>query len=165
MRAFLLIAMLAAAAFGQTPGVFPWWDTPLARTLNLSSQQERQIRDTIRDYRDRLIEQRAEVQKAEGDFTDLINEPQVNQQRAQEVIDRLVETRADLTRSFSELSLKMRAILTADQWQKLQERHPRTRGWDDRRGPRGPKPPGGPGGRPPREGPRERPNPSPNPGF
>lgn len=139
----------AAAAMGQAPGIFPWWDTPLARNLDLSGPQERQIRDTIREYRDRLIEQRAEVQKAEGDFTDLINEPEVDQQRAREVINQLVSTRAELTRTFSELSLKMRSVLTADQWQKLQEHHPRPRGWDDRGGgPRGPKPRGG--GGPPR---------------
>ena len=39
-----------------------------------------------------------------------------------EAIDRLTKARADMTKSVSEMSLRMRAVLTPQQWQELQRR-------------------------------------------
>src|SRR5512145_1819686 len=125
MLAFIPVAML----LGQGPGMglFPWWDSPLAQDMNLSESQKQQIKNTVRDYRDRLIEQRAALQKAEGNLQDSLNEDQVNEAKANEAIEKTVAARGELARTISQMSLKLRMILTPRQWQELQKRRPMDR--------------------------------------
>jgi hypothetical protein len=49
----------------------------------------------------------------------------VDTARTNQAIGRLIEARSDLTRTLSELSLKLRLVLTERQWQQLQQRRPR----------------------------------------
>jgi len=62
------------------------------------------------------------VQKAENDLDQVFNEDTVDQRRGSEAIDRLTKARAEMTKSVSELSLRMRAVLTTQQWQDLRQR-------------------------------------------
>ncbi len=130
----LLIAFICSTIFawGQLPDDFPWWDSPIAQSLKLSPEQQKQIRATVRQHRDRLIEQRAAVQKAEANLRDEMAEEQVNESRAMEAINNLIAARSELMRSVSQMSLKLRMILTADQWRELQRRRSQQRaagGW------------------------------------
>jgi Spy/CpxP family protein refolding chaperone len=117
-----LFVICAALAWAQSPEMTAWWDSPVVQNLNLSRDQQTQIRTRVREYRDRLIEQRAAVQKAEGNLQDVMNEDQVNEGRAQEAIERVVAARGDLLRSVSQMSLRLRLVLTPEQWQTLKER-------------------------------------------
>ncbi len=117
-----LFVICAALAWAQSPEMTAWWDSPVVQNLNLSRDQQTQIRTRVREYRDRLIEQRAAVQKAEGNLQDVMNEDQVSEGRAQEAIDRVVAARGDLLRSVSQMSLRLRLVLTPEQWQTLKER-------------------------------------------
>lgn len=128
-RLTFLFALAAALCFGQALENFAWWDSPIAQNLNLTPEQQKQIRGTVREFRDRMIEQRAGVEKAEAGFMDFLNEDQVNEARAKESVEKLVVARGDLMRSVSQMSLKLRAVLTPQQWQELQRR----------RGPQGPR--------------------------
>ena len=121
-RFAFLFALAAALCFGQALDDFAWWDSPIAKNLNLTAEQQKQIRGTVREFRDRMIEQRAGVQKAEAGFLDLLNEDQVNEANAKEAVERLVAARGDLMRSVSQMSLRLRAVLTPQQWQELQRR-------------------------------------------
>lgn len=120
---FVIIAFPAALS-AQTPpaGFFPWWDGPVVNNLNLTDAQRAEIRSAIREYRSRLRDVREAVQRAETDLDDVFNEDTVDQRRGAEAIDRLTKARAEMTRSVSELSLRMRSILTAQQWQELRQR-------------------------------------------
>jgi Spy/CpxP family protein refolding chaperone len=111
---------------GQRNGFFPWWDSPMVNGLDLTDTQRTQIRSVIREYRGRMLEVRAAVQKAESDLAEVFNEDAVDQRRGSETIDRLTKARADMTRSVSEMSLRMRALLTPQQWQELQRRQRET---------------------------------------
>lgn len=145
----LLLCVLPAAA--QNPrGLFNWWDSPIARDLNLTESQRDQIRGTVRDYRGKLIDLRAAVEKAEMEVEDAFNTETLDQQRANAAIDRLANARGDMIRVFSQMSLQMRTVLTQEQWRELQRRRPRM-------GPSGPMGPGGPAGpMGPRRGPMRR---------
>jgi Spy/CpxP family protein refolding chaperone len=130
MKKLLLLAFMPAAmlvAQGPGMGMFPWWDSPLAQDLNLSENQKQQIKSTVRDYRDRLIEQRATLQKAEGNLQDCLNEEQVNEAKTNEAIEKTVAARGEFARTVSQMSLKLRMILTPQQWQELQKRRPMDR--------------------------------------
>ncbi len=145
----LLLCVLPAAA--QNPrGLFNWWDSPIARDLNLTESQRDQIRGTVRDYRGKLIDLRAAVEKAEIEVEDAFNTETLDQQRATAAIDRLANARGDMIRVFSQMSLQMRTVLTQEQWRELQRRRPRM----GPGGPMGPGDPAGPMG--PRRGPMRR---------
>ena len=90
--------------------------------LDLSDAQRTQIRSVIREFRGRMMEVRSAVQKAETELDEVFNEDTVDQRRGSEAIDRLIKARADMTKSVSEMSLRMRAILTGQQWQDLRQR-------------------------------------------
>jgi Spy/CpxP family protein refolding chaperone len=117
-----LFVFCAALTCAQSPETTAWWDSPVVQNLNLSQDQQAQIRNRVREYRDRLIEQRAAVQKAEANLQDVMDEDQVNEGRAQEAIDRVVAARGDLLRSVSQMSLRLRLVLTPEQWQTLKAR-------------------------------------------
>ncbi len=121
-RLIVLLVVTVAFAMAQAPENFPWWDRPIAQNLNLSPEQQKQIQATVREYRDRLIEQRANVQKAEARLQDEMNEDQVNEARANDAIEKLVAARSEIARTFSQMSLKLRVVLTPQQWQKLRAR-------------------------------------------
>lgn len=121
----MLALGLAAVVPAQLPkGFYPWWGSPVVHDLNLSDDQKQQIRTTVKDYRPHLVELRAEVERAEGDLEYQFNQQPVDTRKANEAIDRLAAARSDLTRTLSQMSLKLRAVLTQQQWQELQKRRP-----------------------------------------
>jgi Spy/CpxP family protein refolding chaperone len=118
-----LALLLSAPVQAQMPrGLFPWWEGRFVRDADLTGDQRRQIREILREHRATLIDQRAAVQKAEAEVEDLFNEEQVDQKRALEAIDRLIAARSEMTRTYARMSLKLRAVLTPEQWRELQRR-------------------------------------------
>jgi Spy/CpxP family protein refolding chaperone len=117
-----LMLFAAACALAQSPDQFAWWDSPLVQDLNLTMDQQKQIRSVVREHRDQLIEQRAAVQKAEGNLMDLMNEDKVDEAKARDAVDKVVAARADLMRTVSQMAVRLRAVLTPQQWQMVQKR-------------------------------------------
>ena len=93
--------------------------------MNLSQEQLQRIHTTVREYRPRLIDLRGAVQKAELDVEDAFNDENFDARRATAAVDHLLEARGDLGKALAQLSLRLRAALTADQWRDLQRRKPR----------------------------------------
>ncbi len=121
----ILMFLLSLSAWAQGPrDFFPWWDTPVARDIKLTDAQQKQVQATVREYRSRLIDVRAGVEKAEGDVADLFNDDQFDTKKANDAVERLVATRSELTRAFSQMSVKLRSVLTAQQWRELEKRRP-----------------------------------------
>jgi Spy/CpxP family protein refolding chaperone len=128
MKKFVLaMAMTLTAALAQPSprGFFAWWDSPIAGDLNLKEEQHQQIREVVRSYRNKLIDQRSAMDKAEGDLEDVFNDEKIDQRRANDAVERLANARAEMSRTVSQMSLKLRTILNADQWHELQRRMPK----------------------------------------
>jgi Spy/CpxP family protein refolding chaperone len=128
MRALLpCLLLLAATAVAQRApmGLYAWWDSPVAKDLNLSADQTARVRATVREFRNRLIDLRGAVRKAELDTADAFNDDPFDLKRATEAVDRLSAARGELGRALAQLSLRLRAVLTVDQWRELQRRRPR----------------------------------------
>jgi Spy/CpxP family protein refolding chaperone len=124
--ALLLCFGLAISAYGQNRANFPWWNSPVVvNDLNLSQAQTQKIRQIVRSYRARLLDARNNVQKAEGDLEDLLNDPDPNIESAHPIIERLATARAESSRVFLEMSVQLRNVLTFDQWRQLVRR------WDE----------------------------------
>jgi Spy/CpxP family protein refolding chaperone len=123
MPRLLVLLVLSLPLVAQMPrAVFNWWDSPLSRNLNLSEDQRRQIRDSVREFRPKLIDLRASVEKAELEVEDAFNDDNFDQRRASEAIEHLVAARGELTRTISLMSVRLRGVLTLDQWHTLQNR-------------------------------------------
>lgn len=127
MRRYLLLALLLSGSlFAQMPkSLYAWWSKPvIAKQLNLTNVQRQQIRSTVIQYRPRLIDIRAEVNKAEIDLQAQFDHDPVDQAQANQAIERLIAARTDLTRTLSQMSLKLRTVLTEQQWRDLQRLRP-----------------------------------------
>lgn len=125
LTAGIAVAALAcsSAARAQLPRpTFAWWSSPIAQDLKLSEEQRRQIRQTIKDYRPRLMELRASLERAESDLEAEFNQPSVDTRKANDAIDRFASARGDLTRTLSQMSLKLRTVLKPEQWEELQRK-------------------------------------------
>ncbi len=123
---FILLLLIAAGILNaQNRANFPWWNSPIARDIGLTPDQNHRIRETVRSYRNRLLDARNNVLKAEGDLEDIMNSPEVDPNQAKAVIDRLASARAASSRVFLEMSVQLRSVLTLDQWRQLVRR------WDE----------------------------------
>jgi Spy/CpxP family protein refolding chaperone len=100
----------------------PWWDRPVVRSLGLSDDQMKQVRAILRDSRDRLLQLRAAVGSAEGALSDEFGEDPINKGKAEAAIERVVSARGELMRAISQMSLRLRRVLTYSQWQELRKR-------------------------------------------
>lgn len=124
MISIVLIALLAfQPAAAQPPrAYFPWWDQPLAKDLNLTPAQRQKIRTTVHEYRDKLMQERAAVQKAEIDLQDVFDNDTIDITRAFAAVENLARARENLTRTFAEMAVRLRMVLTNQQWHELQKR-------------------------------------------
>jgi Spy/CpxP family protein refolding chaperone len=104
-----------------------------ARDLNLSDVQQKQISAVCKESIKRVFDLRETVNKAETELQGAFDESPVDQTKSNNAIERLVAARSDLFRATSQMDLKIRAVLTDEQWQQL-KLHER----------RGPGRPGGP---------------------
>jgi Spy/CpxP family protein refolding chaperone len=107
-----------------------------ARDLNLSEAQQKQITAICIDSFKRVSDLREAWKKAEGEIQAAFDESPVDQAKSNNAIEHLTAARSDLFRATSQMDLKIRTVLTDEQWQELKMR--------ERRG--GPGRPGGPGG-------------------
>jgi hypothetical protein len=67
---------------------------------------------------------RGEVNKAEIDLQMQFDHDPVDQAKANQAIERLIAARTDLTRTLSQMSLKLRTVLTEQQWRDLERLRP-----------------------------------------
>lgn len=99
-----------------------WWNSPIVQNMDLSETQRKDIRGTVRQYRGHLLDLREAVQRADSDLEIALNENPLDQRKANDAIDRLATARGELTRTLSQMTLRLRSILTNEQWQELQRR-------------------------------------------
>ncbi len=124
-RSIFLAIVLTGALSAQMPkGFYAWWSSPIVKDLNLTAVQKQQIRSTVLQYRPRLIDIRAAVAKAEIDLEAQFDHDPVDATKANQAIEHVIATRSDLTRTLSQMSLKLRTVLTEQQWVELQRRRP-----------------------------------------
>lgn len=122
---FVFAALSAALALAQPPrDLYPWWDMPVSKEIGLTDDQRAKVEKVVREYRNKLIDLRAALEKAEADLADAFNEENFDLKRASEAADRVAKGRADLSAAMSQMSVRLRSVLTVQQWRELQRRRP-----------------------------------------
>jgi Spy/CpxP family protein refolding chaperone len=122
LRVVTLCLATAAFAAAQNAANMPWWTSDIVHDLGLTPAQTQKIHQIVRSHRDRLFDARNDVQKAEADLEDLLNDPQITPAAAKPVVERLAQARAESTRVFTDMSIQLRSVLTIDQWRELCKR-------------------------------------------
>jgi Spy/CpxP family protein refolding chaperone len=114
--------MFAQARQGPAWWESPWWNSPLVQNLDLNEAQQKDIRTTVREYRGHLMDLREAVQRADSDLQVALDQSPLDQRKANEAIEHLATARGELTRTISQMTLRLRTILTNEQWQELEKR-------------------------------------------
>ncbi len=144
-RIFLIVLLLfavAAAATAQEDGMHrhggppaagpmppppppaplgKWWkNSDVVKELQLSDAQIKQIEQTFLDYRLKLIDLRAEVERQELKLQPLIEADRPDEQQVGTQVDAVLAARAKLEKTNTMMMLAIRRALSVEQWKKLQ---------------------------------------------
>jgi Spy/CpxP family protein refolding chaperone len=106
---------------GNAKGTF-WRNAEWAKTLGLTADQQEKMDDIFHQYRLKLVDLKAALEKEE-----LILEPLIGQGRPEPEseskiltqIDRIAAARAELEKGNSKMMLSILQVLTPDQWTRL----------------------------------------------
>lgn len=144
MNKLILVVVLSAAgallAFG--PMDRPrgqWWENEKAvAELGLTPDQQVRLDRLSFEHRSRMIDLRADLEKAQLRLQELMDDPRFEERAALEQSDRVTAARSLVEKERAALLVKTRAVLTAEQWRKakarLQEkRHERREGFREER--------------------------------
>jgi protein CpxP len=126
-----------------------WWkDSEVAKQIELTPEQSKQIEQKFTESRLKLIDERADLEKQETLLGSMMEEDRPDEARVGAQLDKVVAARGRLEKENAMMMLSIRRVLSVEQWKKLQAlQHERERmggmNWM-RRAPG----PGGPGRRP-----------------
>jgi len=152
-------------AFGSHGVQGHFWNNPkIVASLKLTDDQRKAMDGILLEHREKLIDLRAGVEKAELGMEPLMGQDQPDEGRILAQIDKVAQARAELEKANARFLLALRSKLSPEQWKQLQAdraRHEQDRhGWGrdgegrDGQGRGGWKPGGdGPGGQNHRQGP------------
>jgi Spy/CpxP family protein refolding chaperone len=137
-----------------------WWNNPkMVEELKLTDEQRKAMDEIFYQHREKLVDLRGAVEKAELEMEPLMRDDQPNETKILAQIDKVAQARAELEKANARFLMAIRNKLTPEQWKQVQaeraNRHEGPRNWE----PRG-KGPGeqGPGGQFRRQGPSASPS-------
>ena len=108
-------------AFGLDGGHGRWWNNPkVVERLKLTDEQRKTFDGILLEHREKLIDLRASLQKAELALEPLMGDDQPNEAKILAQIDKVAQARAELEKANAGFLLAIRAKLTPEQWKQLQ---------------------------------------------
>jgi Spy/CpxP family protein refolding chaperone len=126
MRLIAGLFLLAATAAGQLlPGwvIGSWWKhQDVIERLSLTSDEQKKIDDVFQQYRVKLIDHTAALEREEVIMEQLMAADPLDAAKVRPEIDRVAEARAQLEKTNANMLLQMRMALTREQWESLQAR-------------------------------------------
>lgn len=106
------------------PGMGAWWkNSEIAKELNLTDVQQKQLEKTFLDQRMKLIDLNADLERQELKLEPLINGDTIDESAVSQQLDQVVAARGRLEKSNAMMHVSMRKVLTQEQWKKLQGMH------------------------------------------
>ncbi len=152
-----------------------WWNNPaMVEKLKLTDEQRKAMDAILLEHREKLIDLRANLEKAEVVLEPMMRDDQPNETTILAQIDKVAQARADLEKANARFLLAIRGKLTPEQWKTLQATRMNRmhRGWGQggncpngdcpRMMPQGPQGMGNSGAGPQAPNPTSTPGPGPN---
>lgn len=101
-----------------------WWNDPmLAQKLNITADQKQKMDGIYEQYKLKLIDLNADLQKQELLLGPMISSDTPDHDKTLAQIDAVVSARAALEKENAEMLFAIRETLTPDQWHKLRALH------------------------------------------
>lgn len=120
-------------AFGGPGDHGRWWNNPkVVERLKLTDEQRKAFDGILLEHREKLIDLKASVEKAELEMEPLVSADQPNEARILAQIDKVAQSRAELEKANARFLLAIRNKLTPEQWKQIQAfraSHGEERGW------------------------------------
>jgi len=108
-------------AFGAMGSGKGWWNNPrVIERLKLTDDQRKGMDAIFLQHREKLVDLRANLQKAELAMEPLMSADPPNDAAITAQIDKVVQARAELEKANSRFLLAIRDKLTTDQWKQIQ---------------------------------------------
>lgn len=99
-----------------------WWNNPkIVEKLKLTDDQRKAMDQIFQEHREKLVDLRANVEKAEIAMEPLVRADQPNESAVLAQIDKVAQSRAELEKANARFLFALRAKLTPDQWKQVQE--------------------------------------------
>jgi Spy/CpxP family protein refolding chaperone len=119
----LAAAGLVASGLEAQPMRVPqgqWWERPLVvRALGLTAEQRRNIEKATIEHARAMVDLKADVEKAELDVKVAADAEPFEPGQVRAAFQKLLQARMRLETERFEMILKVREVLSAEQWQKL----------------------------------------------
>jgi Spy/CpxP family protein refolding chaperone len=98
-----------------------WWNNPkVIERLKLTDEQRKAFDGIMLEHREKLIDLRANVEKAELEMEPLVGADQPDEARILSQIDKVAQARAELEKANARFLLAIRNKLTPEQWKEVQ---------------------------------------------
>jgi Spy/CpxP family protein refolding chaperone len=102
-----------------------WWDDPeTSQRLSLTADQRKRMDDVFQQFRLKLIDLHAAVQREDATMEPLVAADQPDENKIVAQIDKVAQARAELEKANARMLLAIRRVLTNEQFQKLQSQRP-----------------------------------------
>ena len=130
----LALTALAMPAFAQGVYVYPkdttgwqdlgpsgtWWRTPrYISMLSLTTDQQKRMDDVFQQFRIKLIDLTATLDKDEAILEPLLKADRLDEVRVGMQLDKVADARAELEKANGRMLMGIRQVLTPEQWTKL----------------------------------------------
>jgi len=124
-------------ARGGQGGGGRWWNNAkMVEELKLSDEQRKSMDAILFQHREKLVDLRGAVQKAELEMEPLMREDQPSEAKILAQIDKVAQARAELEKGNARFLFAIRGKLTPEQWKLLQaeraNRQQEQRVWEQR---------------------------------
>ncbi|MGA8042447.1 MAG: Spy/CpxP family protein refolding chaperone [Terracidiphilus sp.] len=107
-----------------------WWNNPnMIDQLKLTDDQRKAMDSIFLAHREKLVDLRGNLEKAELDLQPLMSQDQPNASAILGQVDKVAAARTELERANARFLLDIRAKLTPEQWKTVRDNWAQNRGW------------------------------------
>jgi len=99
-----------------------WWNNPkIVERLKLTDDQRKAMDDIFQKHREKLVDLRGNLEKAEIELEPLVKADQPNESAVMSQIDKVAQARAELEKANARFLFALRAKLSPEQWKQVQD--------------------------------------------